>query len=132
MHDAISERDRPLVDALARGLPLVDHPFAAIGAPIGLGEDEVIERLRGWLAQGALAYLGPVSVGAIATDDALETGLVDAMRGGLPLVPRPFEALGAVLGVGDDAVRAALARMIDGGRLLRIAGLPAPQRPARQ
>ncbi|HET9977006.1 MAG TPA: hypothetical protein VFQ20_06190 [Burkholderiaceae bacterium] len=131
MHGAISTRDRPLIDALARGVPLVDHPFAAIGASIGLGEDEVLERLRGWLAQGALAYLGPVCAGAVAPEDAFEEGLVDAMRGGLPLVPRPFEALGAVLGVGDDAVRAALTRMIDAGRLLRIAGLPAAIDPAR-
>jgi len=131
MHDTIRARDRPLVDAVARGLPLVDHPFAAIGAAVGLSEDEVIERLRAWLAQGALAYLGPVCAGAFAADDGFEEGLVDAMRGGLPLVPRPFEALGAVLGIGDDTVRATLARMIDSGRLLRIAGLPAAVDPAR-
>ncbi len=52
--------DRRLIDHLHGGLPLVDHPFAEVGAALGLGEDEVIERLRHLLAQGVLTRFGPL------------------------------------------------------------------------
>ena len=39
---------------------LVDHPWAALGEPLGLAEDEVIATLRGWLEQGTLRRLGVV------------------------------------------------------------------------
>jgi DNA-binding Lrp family transcriptional regulator len=37
--------DRRLLDSLQAGLPLLDRPFAAVGEPLGLGEDEVLARL---------------------------------------------------------------------------------------
>ena len=121
MRESLPPRDRRLIAAAERGLPLVDHPFAALGEPLALAEDEVIERLRGWLAQGWLAYLGPQFAGPPAPRGALEEQLVDATRSGVPLVPRPFEALGAMLGVDGQAVLGALMAMIASGRLLRIA-----------
>lgn len=51
---------RPLAARLEDGLPLVERPFAAIGAPLGLGEDEVIAALRGWCEAGTLRRLGLV------------------------------------------------------------------------
>ena len=41
-------------------LPLSDHPFATVGAEIGMDEDEVIERLHRLLAQGVLTRFGPL------------------------------------------------------------------------
>lgn len=56
----IDPRDARLIDRLHGGLPLTDHPFAAIGAELGIGEDEVIERLHRLLAQGVLTRFGPL------------------------------------------------------------------------
>jgi len=51
---------RPLAARLEQGLPLVEHPFAALGAPLGLDEAEVIEILRAWCESGTLRRLGVV------------------------------------------------------------------------
>ena len=51
---------RPLAARLECGLPLVERPWAALGEPLGLAEDEVIATLRGWLEQGTLRRLGVV------------------------------------------------------------------------
>jgi DNA-binding Lrp family transcriptional regulator len=52
--------DRALLAAMAEGLPLVSRPYAALGAQIGIGEDEVLERLRALLAEGVISRLGVV------------------------------------------------------------------------
>jgi siroheme decarboxylase len=51
---------RPLAARLEDGVPLVERPFAAIGAPLGMTEDEVIAVLRGWCEAGTLRRLGVV------------------------------------------------------------------------
>lgn len=56
----LSTIDRRLLAAIEGGLPLVSRPYAAIGAAIGLGEAEVIERLRGLLDAGVIKRLGLV------------------------------------------------------------------------
>ena len=50
--------------------------------------------------------------------------LIAATQGGLPLVNRPYEAVGAVLGVSGDAVRQRLAEMLDEGLVRRIGAVP--------
>ena len=52
--------DQRLIAAIQCGLPLVSHPFAEIGASIGLSEDEVIERIQSLLADGTIKRLGVV------------------------------------------------------------------------
>jgi DNA-binding Lrp family transcriptional regulator len=52
--------DARLIDRLHGELPLTDHPFADVGAELGMGEDEVIERLHRLLAQGVLTRFGPL------------------------------------------------------------------------
>lgn len=52
--------DLALVAAVQQGLPLVPRPFAAVGAQAGLGEAEVIERLRAWHAGGVISRIGVV------------------------------------------------------------------------
>lgn len=53
-------RDARLIERLHGELPLTDHPFATVGAELGMNEDEVIERLRRLLAQGVLSRFGPL------------------------------------------------------------------------
>ena len=50
--------------------------------------------------------------------------LVAATQGGLPLVPRPFEAVGAMLGVDGAVVRERLAGMLAEGLIRRIGAVP--------
>lgn len=52
--------DAMLIDRLHGGLPLTDRPFADAAAAIGTSEDELIERLRGLLAEGVLSRFGPL------------------------------------------------------------------------
>jgi DNA-binding Lrp family transcriptional regulator len=56
----LAEADRALVAAVARGLPLVPRPYAALGAELGMAEGEVLERLRRLLATGVIKRLGVV------------------------------------------------------------------------
>jgi DNA-binding Lrp family transcriptional regulator len=50
--------------------------------------------------------------------------LIAATQGGLPLLPRPYEAVGAMLGVSGDAVRQRLAGMLGEGLIRRIGAVP--------
>ncbi len=52
--------DARLIDRLHGNLPLVERPFAAVGAQLGLSEDDVIQRLQRLLARGVLTRLGPL------------------------------------------------------------------------
>lgn len=52
--------DARLIERLHGDLPLTDRPFAAVGAELGMDEDEVLERLRRLLAQGVLTRFGPM------------------------------------------------------------------------
>lgn len=45
---------------LEEGIPLVDRPFAAIAATLGMSEPAVIDALRGWCEDGTLRRLGVV------------------------------------------------------------------------
>ena len=56
--------------------------------------------------------------------DEFDRRLVAATQGGLPLVPRPYEALGAMLGTSGAAVRERLAQWLDQGLVRRIGAVP--------
>ena len=49
-----------LIGAIQQGLPLISHPFAEIGAGIGLHETEVIANLAHWVEQGVIKRMGVV------------------------------------------------------------------------
>ncbi len=53
-----------------------------------------------------------------------DRALIAATQSGLPLVPRPYEAIGAMLGVSSEAVRARLAQMREEGLVRRIGAVP--------
>ncbi len=50
--------------------------------------------------------------------------LIAATQSGLPLVSRPYEAVGAMIGVSGERVRERLAQMIDEGLIRRIGAVP--------
>jgi siroheme decarboxylase len=56
--------------------------------------------------------------------DEFDRQLVGATQSGLPLVPRPYEAVGAMLGVSGDAVRERFAQMLRSGLIRRIGAVP--------
>ncbi len=53
-----------------------------------------------------------------------ERALIATTQGGLPLVERPFEAVGAMLGVSGTVVRESLARLLAEGVVRRIGAVP--------
>jgi siroheme decarboxylase len=54
----LSDRDHALVSALADGLPLVERPYRAVGAMLGLAEDEVIARIQAMREAGIIRRFG--------------------------------------------------------------------------
>jgi len=54
----------------------------------------------------------------------LDRRLVAALQSGLPLVPRPYEAVGASLGISAETVRERLAAMLASGLIRRIGAVP--------
>jgi len=52
--------DCDLVAIVAEGLPLVRRPYAAVGAMVGLAEQEVIRRLERLISSGVIKRLGVV------------------------------------------------------------------------
>ena len=56
--------------------------------------------------------------------DAFDRALIAAVQSGLPLVARPYEAVGAMLGVDGERVRTRLAAMLDEGLVRRIGAVP--------
>lgn len=56
----MDETDRAIVNALQGGFPVCDEPYAAAARTLGIGEQELIDRLRGLLERGVLARFGPL------------------------------------------------------------------------
>ena len=59
----------------------------------------------------------------MALDD-FDRALMAATQGGLPLVPRPYDAVGQQLGVSGQRVRERLAQMLETGLIRRIGAVP--------
>jgi siroheme decarboxylase len=56
--------------------------------------------------------------------DALDRALIVATQGGLPLVARPYEQIGAQLGISGDEVMRRLQSMLATGIIRRIGAVP--------
>ncbi len=59
-----------------------------------------------------------------ASLDAIDRRLVAATQAGLPLVPRPYDAVAAALGLTAEEVRARLAALLERGVIRRIGAVP--------
>ena len=56
--------------------------------------------------------------------DAIDRAIVVATQGGLPLVARPYHAIGEQIGVSGEEVMARLKRMLEAGAIRRIGAVP--------
>ena len=56
----LTEQDYRLIAEIQGGLPLTSHPYAEIGERIGLGEQDVIERIGSMQESGIIKRLGIV------------------------------------------------------------------------
>ena len=56
----LTDTDRLLIAAIQDGLPLVAHPYAAVGRQLGLSESQVIERLETMQDAGLIKRMGVV------------------------------------------------------------------------
>lgn len=120
---SLSASDQRLLTVARQGLSLDETPFVALGRAAGLSPDAALARLRALAASGLIdgVMLVPASGAVLQARDAIEIELLDALTSGLPLVSRPYEALGALLGVPGAAVRARLAQWRDAGQLQCLA-----------
>ncbi len=125
MPGALAPLDAALLERAGLGLALSAEPYAALGAALGLGGDAVIERLRRLIAHGLIGGLGPCWAADLqGTAPAELWQLRAATTCGLPLVARPYEALGAMLGWPAQRVCDVFDTAIGSGRLLRLAPWP--------
>lgn len=122
----LTPADTRLLQAARRGLVVADEPFAELGQRLGLSGDEVLSRLRGLAGSGLIDGVRLVALDSACASadgaahagtkagaaDAREARLLVAVASGLPLVPRPFEAVGAMLGLPACAVQQAVQRWL--------------------
>jgi DNA-binding Lrp family transcriptional regulator len=54
----LDSADRALLDLIQTDIPLVERPFTALGSRCGLPEEEVMERIRGFLEQRVVRNYG--------------------------------------------------------------------------
>lgn len=52
--------DRRIINALQGGFPIVDEPYRVVAESLGIGEAELIERLRALLEHRVLTRFGPM------------------------------------------------------------------------
>jgi DNA-binding Lrp family transcriptional regulator len=58
------------------------------------------------------------------SDAAIDREIVRRLAGGLPLTPRPYDAVAQAIGVAPDLVRTQVAAMLRDGRIRRIGVVP--------
>ena len=56
----LDHRDRILIDRLQDGVDLVPRPFAMLAREVGLSEQQIVERIGGYLEAGYLSRFGPM------------------------------------------------------------------------
>lgn len=58
--DQLDAVDRAIINGLQGGFPLDERPFRTAGAGLGLGEEEMITRVRQLVERGMLSRFGPM------------------------------------------------------------------------
>jgi DNA-binding Lrp family transcriptional regulator len=76
--------DRAIVNSMQGGLPLCDRPYLEAARRLGIGEDELLERLQRLLDTGTLTRIGPMfqieRIGGAFTLAALHAPAADYER----------------------------------------------------
>ncbi len=57
---ALDRTDKLLINRLQKGFPVSPRPYREVGEALGIAEQEVIDRLRRLLDEGALTRLGAI------------------------------------------------------------------------
>lgn len=52
--------DRAIINRLQDGFPLCEHPYAAVAAELGMGEQDLLSRLERLLQERVLSRFGPM------------------------------------------------------------------------
>lgn len=85
----MDEIDRVLVNRLQGGIPVVERPFAAAAAELGIAEAEVCGRLQRLLDEGVLSRFGPM-IDAAALGGAFTLAAMS-------VPPHDFERVAAIV-----------------------------------
>ncbi len=56
----MDDLDRGIIDRLQRGIAVCEQPFAPFALELGVGEEELLERIRRLLEEGVLTRFGPM------------------------------------------------------------------------
>ena len=59
-HETSEALQRRIVTALQDGLPIVRHPYRQIAEQLGIGEQQLLENLKGMLTEGSIRRVGLV------------------------------------------------------------------------
>ena len=119
----LAASDAPRLSAVIRriqsvaGLPVYDFPKERefhLGFCLAIGVDGLVS-LRRIERPPAAADWSP---------EPLDQAILSATQGGLPLVPRPYAAVGERIGASESAVIEHLAAMLRGGAIRRIGAVP--------
>ena len=124
-----SEETSPLVGETSS---VVNQGSAGVSeAGLDVGEERsvagdrrsVVEEPRTLMVRETTAAVEKILAPAVIPDE-LESALVTATQGGLPLVARPYAAIAWELGVSSARVRRGLAAMLERGAIRRIGAVP--------
>jgi len=130
----LTEQDYQLIAAIQGGLPLVSHPYAAVGERIDMSEDQVISRINEMQESGVIKRFGVVvrhhelgyTANAMVVWDVPEQRLdeVGEALGDQPCVtlcyqrPRrlpewPYNLFSMIHGRGQEVVTAQVEQLVD-------------------
>ncbi|KPJ71114.1 MAG: hypothetical protein AMS14_09515 [Planctomycetes bacterium DG_20] len=136
----MDDLDKRILTAIQSDLPVTERPFDAVAARLDVGADEVLDRVRRLLADGAIRRLGPVfdsrSLGYVSTLVAAKVppGRLDEVADAvnrLPGVTHNYERRGAynlwftLTEPSQDALDGRLARLRAQTGIADIHSLPA-------
>ncbi len=80
MQRALDETDQRLLDEWQRDFPLCSYPFARIGEALGIGENEVLSRMKDLIGRGMISRIGGTIVPNIVSASTLAAVAVPDAR----------------------------------------------------
>ena len=56
----LTELDKKIISHLQRDMPLEQRPYAAVAASVGIPEEELLQKIKGYLEDGTMRRLGTI------------------------------------------------------------------------